>query len=262
MEDQQDQNNRQDPIVTSGESDEGMLDSSDDDDDDDNNNNNDAEQDQQQQKHQGTKTTNRNNDDGDDVDHTGDIFYDENADREDEAYVYNVLRSGSADPTNNGSSQEKVSVTKPRNSDAVLSCPCCLSIVCMDCQRHERHKNQYRAMFVMNIVVRWDIKLRHDAEHGQLIPFEESHPVPSSIIKDAGSTTSTGISNNHRVERSATARIVVEDHPDNNQQQQQDDNDEDDVYYYKVCCANCQTQVASLDMTDEVYHFYGCVASA
>lgn len=32
--------------------------------------------------------------------------------------------------------------------------------------------------------------------------------------------------------------------------------------YYRVCCASCQTHVASLDMTDEVYHFYGCLSSS
>lgn len=40
-----------------------------------------------------------------------------------------------------------------RRSDAILSCPCCFSTLCIDCQRHERHTEQYRAMFVMNCTV-------------------------------------------------------------------------------------------------------------
>eukprot|EP00978_Attheya_sp_CCMP212_P038413 scaffold190231_cov20-Attheya_sp.AAC.1 len=32
--------------------------------------------------------------------------------------------------------------------------------------------------------------------------------------------------------------------------------------YYSVYCNNCQTEVAALDMTDEVYYFYGCLASS
>lgn len=37
-----------------------------------------------------------------------------------------------------------------RQSDAILSCPGCLTTVCIDCQRHEFYTTQYRAMFVMN----------------------------------------------------------------------------------------------------------------
>ena len=37
-----------------------------------------------------------------------------------------------------------------RRSDAILSCPGCLTTVCIDCQRHEFYTTQYRAMFTMN----------------------------------------------------------------------------------------------------------------
>ena len=37
-----------------------------------------------------------------------------------------------------------------RQSDAILSCPGCLTTVCIDCQRHEYITTQYRAMFVTN----------------------------------------------------------------------------------------------------------------
>ncbi|XP_014673916.1 PREDICTED: E2F-associated phosphoprotein-like isoform X2 [Priapulus caudatus] len=36
------------------------------------------------------------------------------------------------------------------SSDAVLNCPACMTLLCMDCQLHETYKNQYRAMFVFN----------------------------------------------------------------------------------------------------------------
>lgn len=35
--------------------------------------------------------------------------------------------------------QQQQKVYKIRSSDAVLSCPCCFNIVCMDCQRHSRY---------------------------------------------------------------------------------------------------------------------------
>ena len=207
---------QQDPIVTSGESDEGVMD----------------ESDEEDRGFQFVRETVQR-----------DALYDENADDDDEAYVYQYLRSGSADPTqvasgkHGGSNSKKI--VKPRSSDAVLSCPCCLSIVCMDCQQHDKYENQYRAMFVMNIMVRWDVRLKYDANQSLMVPFEENTSLQEG-------------SNDANTPR------VVEDHPEENKET----NSDEDVIYYKVCCSNCHTPVASLDMTEEVYHFYGCVASA
>ena len=90
-------------------------------------------------------------------------------------------------------------------TDAILSCPCCLEIVCVDCQRHETYHDQFRAMFVRNIHVDWGTKLVLDNERGLVETTKEFE-------------------------------------------------------YYKVTCANCHTPVAALDK-EEVYHFYGCLAS-
>jgi hypothetical protein len=93
-------------------------------------------------------------------------------------------------------------------------------------------------MFVMNITVRWDLRLQQSNSDGDnngnnagLVPYTppvvvlaaDEDPGPTPIEADHGETEAT--------------------------------------VYYTVCCASCQTTVASLDMTDEVYHFYGCVAS-
>ena len=37
-----------------------------------------------------------------------------------------------------------------RRSDALLSCPGCLTIVCVDCQAHAYKDGQFRAMFSIN----------------------------------------------------------------------------------------------------------------
>uniref|UniRef100_A0A673U7S6 E2F associated phosphoprotein n=1 Tax=Suricata suricatta TaxID=37032 RepID=A0A673U7S6_SURSU len=47
------------------------------------------------------------------------------------------------------------------NSDAVLNCPACMTTLCLDCQRHESYKTQYRAMFVMNCSVNKEEVLRY-----------------------------------------------------------------------------------------------------
>lgn len=38
-----------------------------------------------------------------------------------------------------------------RKSDAILSCPGCLTTVCLDCQQHHELEGQFRAMFCMNV---------------------------------------------------------------------------------------------------------------
>ena len=57
-------------------------------------------------------------------------FYDSEADDKDQAWMQKQ-RQG-------------------RRSDAILSCPGCLTTVCIDCQRHEYYTTRYRAMFVPN----------------------------------------------------------------------------------------------------------------
>ncbi len=46
--------------------------------------------------------------------------------------------------------QGKGAPRKAANSDAVLNCPGCFCLLCLDCQRHQLYENQYRAMFVVN----------------------------------------------------------------------------------------------------------------
>ena len=227
-----------------------------------------------------------------------DIFFDEDADDEDEAYVYKNLRSGMMETinvlhqpkvdtnsdgrssnTSTSSSKEsskpqntqKLQVLKPRNTDAVLSCPYCFHIVCMDCQRHTSYKNQYRAMFVMNILVRWDMPLQYSNEHRCLEPYHMRAPESSIVSQttivisdiDADGTKSPrGPSTDETTTTTATTTTTTTSNNHRKSTQQDTDGNNDNTIYYTVCCANCQTTVAALDMTDEVYHFSGCLASA
>jgi hypothetical protein len=141
-------------------------------------------------------------------------------------------------PSKDNFTLEQAKILKPRYSDAVLSCPCCLQIVCMDCQRHERYTNQYRAMFVMNIGVCWDKYVVPE-----ITPQDESKRTRTRrILNQEG--RSTEISNGENVS------------------DEDSDNGNEQGVYYSVYCNNCMTEVAALDMKDEVYHFFGCVASA
>ncbi|GAB1610280.1 E2F-associated phosphoprotein-like [Argonauta hians] len=53
------------------------------------------------------------------------------------------------------------SCSKRPTSDALLDCPACMTTICMDCQRHDKYPNQYRAMFVMNCSVDFSQKLTY-----------------------------------------------------------------------------------------------------
>ncbi|KFM63818.1 E2F-associated phosphoprotein, partial [Stegodyphus mimosarum] len=86
-----------------------------------------------------------------------DLFYDPNLDDEDEKWV-NEKRSAYIYPPIKNSNQK----VKPLpNSDAVLNCPACLSLLCLDCQRHDIYKTQYRAMFVINCRINFNETLKY-----------------------------------------------------------------------------------------------------
>ena len=192
----------------------------------------------------------------------GDL-YNENMDDEDEAWVYKHLRSGqeeyvavrrqvSTSATTAAADvacgtdnplplvSEQIKVLKPRYSDAILSCPCCFTTVCMDCQQHVQYKNQYRAMFVMNIEVHWDTLYSYDDDQQQLVP-KQAHP-PGQKRSEMSSPQDPSNEQSQRI--------------------QQDNNDESKDVYYSVHCIQCKTQVAALCMHDQIYHFFDCVATA
>ncbi len=49
-------------------------------------------------------------------------------------------------------------------SDAVLSCPACFGLICLDCQRHDNFTNQWRAMFAQNVRVLTEERLTVGAD--------------------------------------------------------------------------------------------------
>lgn len=116
------------------------------------------------------------------------------------------------------------------NSDAVLNCPACMTTLCLDCQRHEKYRTQYRAMFVMNCTVKNDEVLRYKSQ-----PEQKQR----SRKRRRGQTT--------------------EAPPDDASGPAPAGMDADEVYH-PVQCSECTTEVAVLDK-DEVYHFFNILAS-
>jgi hypothetical protein len=192
-------------------------------------------------------------------------LYDPNGDDEDEAYVYKHMRGGVEELVNlqiqqntkarqmedvsntmqktknpHSLEQTQMSILKPRHSDAILSCPCCFQIVCMDCQRHEKYTNQYRAMFVMNIGVDWNNLVHSNDEQDETnmkINIISNPTIPDDVVE----------LEKDQIE-SSSSRFIT--------------NIDDSAHvYYSVYCLQCKTEVAALGMHDEVYHFFGCLVS-
>lgn len=73
------------------------------------------------------------------------LFYDPLADEADEEWIERK-RNEYLCPGDNGpcTSSDKLSGKRIKNSDAVLNCPSCMTLLCLDCQRHQDYKTQYR----------------------------------------------------------------------------------------------------------------------
>jgi len=84
-----------------------------------------------------------------------DLFYDPDKDDDDQEWVDSVRKSYHQSGRTN-----TLVPSKLPNSDAVLNCPACFTVLCLDCQRHELYNTQYRAMFVVNCTVNTEQKLK------------------------------------------------------------------------------------------------------
>jgi hypothetical protein len=189
-------------------------------------------------------TTTTTSDDDDDLDGNPNdvlLLLDHTADDKDAAYVsqchYDYGTTAATSHTHTATATATAS-TDATTSDAttiartILSCPCCFHTLCRDCQRHERYVDQYRAMFVMDVVVvHWDQRLVYNELRQGLVTT-----TTTTTLAETTTTTIAGVVGGDR-------------------------DDDHDYYYYAVACGNCDTTVAALDRTDEVYHFFGCLAS-
>lgn len=129
---------------------------------------------------------------------------------------------------------------KQRESDATLNCPCCLTLLCMDCQRHALYKTQYRAMFVINCRIDYEKKLLHRDKEQKRQPFKRSKKQKK----------------NSEDNKLGEGMSTCEQTESENSQQSTAESD----LYHPVHCSSCNTQVALYDI-NEVYHFFSVLAS-
>jgi len=115
------------------------------------------------------------------------LLYDPNLDDEDQRWMDDLRRTYHTPGASSGLKKNANNGVKPLpNSDAVLNCPACFVVVCLDCQRHDIYKTQYRAMFVMNCsvvsdeVMKVPVKTKKKANKKNKVithPHDEFHPV-------------------------------------------------------------------------------------
>lgn len=158
------------------------------------------------------------NKDKEDTEVNDDLFYDPNIDDEDQKWADDIRQKYQSPMVK---TKQKNKEQKMPNSDAVLNCPACFIVLCLDCQRHEVYDSQYRAMFVMNCTV----------DHSQQLKYPKQ--------------------NQHQKKGKKKQKTEEQQQP-----QGVDPND----LFNPVKCDRCSTQVAVYDR-DEVYHFFNVLAS-
>ncbi|CAG2167960.1 unnamed protein product [Oppiella nova] len=82
------------------------------------------------------------------------LLYDPKSDEMDQKWVdtHRATTSGRVSGTGGGGGS---------GSDATLNCPACLTLLCLDCQRHDIYRTQYRAMFVHNCRIDFTQRLQY-----------------------------------------------------------------------------------------------------
>ncbi|BFZ07268.1 hypothetical protein BsWGS_10307 [Bradybaena similaris] len=148
-----------------------------------------------------------------------DLLYDPDMDDEDQKWV-DRQRQSHRGPSAGGAKKGKKS--KKPNSDALLDCPACMTTLCLDCQRHEVYKHQYRAMFVMNCNV----------DKTEVLQYPEQATKKKKQKKKVSHETNLPKS----------------------------DNPSPSDMFNPVRCTECNTVVGVVDQ-DEVYHFFNILAS-
>ncbi|VDM24958.1 unnamed protein product [Hydatigera taeniaeformis] len=73
-----------------------------------------------------------------------DLFYDSDEDKINAEFTKHLQKVSQGGDLGDG------------KTDAILNCPGCMSLLCLNCQRHSKYKTQYRTMFTFNCKVAED----------------------------------------------------------------------------------------------------------
>lgn len=133
-------------------------------------------------------------------------------------------------------------------SDAQLSCPLCFTTVCLECQRHAKYANQFRAVTGINVNVNHDEFLTLDqvsggGAGGGRQGGRNNRGNRASAARDSGSSTGRGAQQEPPAEVGGGEGGSGEEE-----------------MFHPVCCRECDHGVGVYD-AEEVFHFFGVIAS-
>ncbi|KAK3848645.1 MAG: E2F-associated phosphoprotein-domain-containing protein [Linnemannia gamsii] len=147
---------------------------------------------------------------------------------------------------------KKISANRPPGcrpediwTDAILSCPMCLTQLCFDCQQHDVYTHQFRAMFVEHCRVVETERLRFPN-----VPKKNNNNNKSKKASKSGSSLSSSTS--------SPGNAGAGKEP---QEFKPSPDDDMDAVYNPVVCEICNTKVALMDQ-DEVFHFFNTIPTA
>lgn len=133
-------------------------------------------------------------------------------------------------------------------SDAQLSCPLCFTTVCLECQRHAKYANQFRAVTAINVNV----------NHDEFLTLDQ--------VSGGGAGRRGRGKRNNRGKRASAPRDSDTSKGWGTQQPPAEGDGrrpkglEEEETFHPVCCRECDHRVGVYD-TEEVFHFFGVVAS-
>lgn len=178
------------------------------------------------------------------------LFYDPDEDERDQAWVDARRRAYTRRP-GQGRSRSGPGLPGLPSSDAVLNCPACMTTLCLDCQRHEKYRTQYRAMFVLNCTVRREEVLRYRALQERRRKTNRRNRRTKAQKKGQGG---------EGAEAAAAEEEVVQGGGGGGGAEEVLQGGAEEVVYHPVQCTECSTEVAVVDQ-EEVFHFFNILAS-
>ncbi|KYR02521.1 hypothetical protein DLAC_01365 [Tieghemostelium lacteum] len=110
------------------------------------------------------------------------LLFDTDEDEDNDNWIRENFSNISITNSNNNNNSDYSNNKTVKKNNTYLSCPACFTLLCIDCQRHDRFKNQYRAMFVKNctVVIEKRFTFKDQDENGKEL-IEYYHPVYCEI---------------------------------------------------------------------------------
>ncbi|CAG8774354.1 16176_t:CDS:2 [Racocetra persica] len=160
------------------------------------------------------------------------LFYDPKMDDDDELWMKKKLAQHDIETTDQ-TTKETINQIAAKETDAILSCPMCFTVLSYHTQKHSLYSTQYRAIFVENCKVNRSERLIYTDKENLKAHNKNKNKRLSDKQKQRPNST-----DENTLEKS-TAKGEI---------------------YYPVECEICGTKVAVMN-DEEVFHFFNVIPS-